>query len=620
MNPRTKSRGRTVFALLLALTGGGFGGVAEGYEAPDLRPELFARDGIFLADDQRTGLLEALAAIASNFPENSRVDDDLREKALALALRLDPLHHRSRLAHRELSIGAAPSPTGFFDSLSAISETLWSVASELVKPPLDPEEKRLAPFLMELSLVLHPDPPDDRLLVFAEAAGPRPLPWDRTLSPQSGKRRSSDRSATILDIAAELRREKRREAEANAVAAIGPGSPPNVDPVARRDDARTRPAPFEPVLVSLATVREIRAVETLPVAATLNLEIRPPRGRAEREWLEEQVATANSYPLIPSEEAIPLDLLDLPLAATADRSWTWPSGTLGELRLDPLGELPGPRRLFRASALLPTLVLMESALTTTPPNPEFVLLGDLDATTLAPYLPGELAPSIEAAAAMGRKYLLVPSLVFEDLVEYLQKSGRLELLVQSELVGYSDLSEAMEKLTRPTDPALVEASATFAEIRSAGERLPLAEVAASAGAQERLETILAAVPEHLSASAMLEFARRPPSPEVVLAQTAAMIRLQVEPFFGLPQNPADTLGLLEKIPDAKTQLLRMRTTIPPATRNLHGIAEDLLEAASLYLSLTNKGTSIASQRLREMGDKIAKFRDEWSNLGLGEMD
>ena len=112
------------------------------------------------------GTTEALAAIASNFPGHPSVDSDLREKALALSLRLNPLHLHSRLAHSALLNGTTPEKTAYFDSLSAVSETLWTTAKRLTKTPTDPEERKLAPYVMELSLLTQPSPPIERVRLF----------------------------------------------------------------------------------------------------------------------------------------------------------------------------------------------------------------------------------------------------------------------------------------------------------------------------------------------------------------------------------------------------------------------------------------------------------------------
>lgn len=228
-------------------------GSVSGYDSPDFVTRVFSGDGIYLPDDQKTSLLEALAAIASNFPNNQKVDDDLKEKAIALALRIDPLHYHSRLAQRALAKGEMPKPTSFFDSLSSISETLWTIATRFSTPPLEPEQYILAHYLMEISLLTHPEPPSARLEVFATDTDPRDLQWDKFVKLAPKPNGSTALAKFLLKEGSELVRENRqknpakedRTKERLTVA----------DPLPSPD--RTRPVEFTPVIRSLAAVREI---------------------------------------------------------------------------------------------------------------------------------------------------------------------------------------------------------------------------------------------------------------------------------------------------------------------------------------------------------------------------
>jgi len=605
----------------------------KAYDPPDFRVDLFSGDGVFLAEDQRASLLEALAAIASNFPDNPRVDDDLREKALALALRLDPLHHHSRAAHRELSVGSPPKPTSFFDSLPAVSETLWSVAMQLVQPPLDPEEVRLAPFLFELSLLTHPDPPEDRLEIFARACDRRPPSWDRATVLQSAANRSTGRALSLFEEGVDrLRKRKELADSGGGMTDGGTGGEPMTPatpvgstepPIPARIPGQRppRPEPMEPVSLAIATVREVRSVESRPTPGVLSLTLRSPRSGFEREWYEEKMAASVPFPLLSPLDEIPIEGLEVPGTLAASRGWTWPDGAIGVVTFEPSAPPPGPRRLLRMSAGLPCLVLLEGVLKKTPLNADFVLLGDIDPATLKPSLPSEaLIPSLEAGASMGRKYLLVPAAVLDELVLYLQKSGRLELLFGSELVSYADADAAVDRFVRGVDPALAGASTIFGEIKTAGERMPLAELAANPSAQARLESILAACPDHLSAKAMLEFARRPVSAEIRLAQAADKIHAVVAPFLILDDPEEDISALPAFIEDGKKELGRLRTLLPAEVRDLHIIGEDLLEASEAYLTITNKGTSIANQKLREATEEIDRYHAEWARLGLPKLE
>jgi len=600
------------------------GGVARAYDPPEIGPGLFSADGVFLNQEDRSSLLEALAAIGSNFSGNAGVDDDLREKSLALALRLDPLHGHSRVAHRELAKGATPPPTDFFDTLASVSETLWTIGNRLAGPPLDPEERRLARYLLELSLLTRPEPPADRLETFADVCDGQAPEWETAVRLQRDTNRSTER-AFLFRESGERIREKRREtavamradppggAATSVAPAAGPGKPP-----ARPPRPADRPQ-IEPVTVSLATVRQVVGVEASPVAGSVSLTLRGPANSVERERLQESAASS-TLPLIPSAEDLILNAFSLPTTALPGRSWT--AGAVGEVRFTPAVEPPGPGRRLRADALLPAFVLAESVLSKNPVNADFVLLGEVSPDTLQIEMPGDALSSFAAAAALGRPYVLVPAKVGESLVAYLQKSNQLELLFHTELIAYTDAIDVRSRLTTPTDPALISASAIFKEIREVSlrpdpaTRVALPDLAKIPSAQGKLRDILAGFPAHLSAWAMLEYGTRPVTSEILLSQFAAKIDQIVAPFLIFENLEEDFNGLDGIFDQSGAQFLKLRVETPLEARSLLGSAEDLVEAAERYLELTNKTSSIAEQRLREVQAALAAFKTERSRLGL----
>jgi hypothetical protein len=601
------------------------GGVARAYDPPEIGPGLFSADGVFLNQEDRSSLLEALAAIGSNFSGNAGVDDDLREKSLALALRLDPLHGHSRVAHRELAKGATPPPTDFFDTLASVSETLWTIGNRLAGPPLDPEERRLARYLLELSLLTRPEPPADRLETFAAVCDGQAPEWGTAVRLQHDTNRSTERAFVLFRESGERLREKRREtavamradppggAATSVAPAAGTGKPP-----ARPPRPADRPQ-IEPVTVSLATVRQVVGVEASPVAGSVSLTLRGPANNLERERLQESAASS-TLPLIPSAEDLILNAFSLPTTALPGRSWT--AGAVGEVRFTPAVEPPGPRRLLRADALLPAFVLAESVLSKNPVNADFVLLGEVSPATLQIEMPGDALSSFAAAAALGRPYVLVPAKVGESLVAYLQKSNQLELLFHTELIAYTDAIDVRSRLTTPTDPALISASAIFKEIREVSlrpdpaTRVALPDLAKIPSAQGKLRDILAGFPAHLSAWAMLEYGTRPVTSEILLSQFAAKIDQIVAPFLIFENLEEDFNGLDGIFDQSGAQFLKLRVETPLEARSLLGSAEDLVEAAERYLELTNKTSSIAEQRLREVQAALAAFKTERSRLGL----
>lgn len=595
------------------------------YDPPQIGPGLFSADGIFLAPEDRSSLLEALAAIGSNFPANTRVDNDLREKALALALRLDPLHFNSRVAYRELAKGANPPTTAFFDNLASVSETLWTIGTRLAAPPLDPEEQRLAAYLFELSLLTHPEPPTDRLATFAEVCHRDAPEWEPAVNLQREGNRSTDRAHGLFQEALEHLREQRREA------ALAKRSEPT-SPSTPATTASTTPAPdgapprpprmalpeIEPITLSVATVREVTGVESRPIGGTLSLTLRGPVNGIERALVQETASP--NLPVIPSEDNLPLKDFALPKAALQGQ--TWVEGALAEVAFTPYVTPDGPRRLLEADGALPALVLALCATAKSPVSEQFALLGELDPTGTRVGMTGDALATLAAASTTNRPYLLVPASISESLVAYLQKSNRLEILFQSELIAYTDAADAATRLGAVSDPALTSASTIFNEIREVSlrtdpaTRVALQDLARIPSAQEKLRGILASYPAHLSAWAMLEYGTRPVTPEILLSQFSTKVDQIVSPFVVLEESGDATSDLLSLVEPAGSQFLKLRADTPIEARNLLGAAEDLVEAAERYLELTNKTSSIGEQRLREARIAISAFKTEKLRLGL----
>jgi len=486
----------------------------------------------------------------------------------------------------------------------------------LAEPPIDPEERRLAPFVLELSLLAHPEPPEDRLVTFAEITGPEPIAWEPAVRLQRDGNPSTVRARDLF-ANAQLRNQERRSKLAAAAPTNG-ASPatPEIRPVAGRPVPPglrpVRPAPIEPRSASLMTVREVVVEEGNPTAGRVTLTIREPRGGPERNYLA-GLGPNSPFPLIPSLEAIPVVPFAVP--TTLGKDWSWPAVGIGVVRFAPGVPLDGTRRLFRTNAVLPSVVLLDCLLgKKAATNETVVLLGEIDPETMQVSLPGDLISMLEAGSGEGYPYVLVPSTVLDPLVSYLQSSQRLELLFRSELIGYNDLAGAVAHVTSAGDPALAAASASFGEIKKVSKDYALPDLARLPSAQEKLREILATFPDHLSARAMLEFGTRPVTAEILKARFVAEVDAIVKPFLGMEDPTADMQALLSSVDVAESLILRLRPRAPVDGRDLLGAAEDLVNASELYLQITNKGTSIGQQRLREARAAIGLYDGERAKL------
>jgi hypothetical protein len=124
------------------------------------------------------------------------------------------------------------------------------------------------------------------------------------------------------------------------------------------------------------------------------------------------------------------------------------------------------------------------------------------------------------------------------------------------------------------------------------------------------------MPAHLSARAMLEFGSRPESPEMRLSLSANRINELVLPLFEVDDPDVNLPELVGRMDAATIELSRLRVEIPAELRDFHSSAENFIDKAELYLDLTNKGTSIALQRLREAREARAKYQALGAAAGL----
>lgn len=610
-------------ALLAAVFAAAIPGGLRAYDAPQFSLVPFDADGIFLPENEKQSLLEALAAVVSNFPETSRIDSDLKEKAIAVGLEIDPLHHRLRQAHSDMLEGRAPRPTEYFDSQSSATEALWSTASRLLTPPVEPEEGKLAALLMEISLLVHPAPPGDRLREFVVVLGEDIDRWGRSVALQPDDNPSSMRIRKLITEGTELLAENPEPPAGRPAMAetTGPDTPAKPIP----DDKPTVPKPprstVDPIIVSFPCVIEVSAIGTKPVPGTFALAVRPPDGGVERElfpFLEEDPKDYPKLPLFSGRRGFSLMATEISGSAAAAKGWEWTAGHVGEMNFEPMAgaDFPGPRRIVEGNADLAARVALVAAFGPGLPDPAFVFAGTMDPATSFGRLETDPIETIETAASLGAEFILFPESSIPGLVGSLQRSGRLRLLFETLLVSFSDVDSLAATVNSPPDSALREAVAAFAEVEAVSDKLPLEEFVRNPKVQERLESILATYPRLLSAQAMLEYGRTPIPQEIVIEASVRQIDEHVLPFAAIRDGDFDFAELREKLDGAQTGLSLIRTDVHPAVRDYLGSAEDLLEAAEFFLSLSNQTSTIAEQRLREAEAAADEMMTQRGKLGL----
>lgn len=584
---------------------------ARAFDEPRYDHVSFSADGIFLEAQEEENLLGALVAIASNFSGQSKVDDDLKEKALAVALNLNPLHYQSRAAYRNLMRGVLPEPTAYFSSLSSISEMLWNTASRMLKAPAEPEEVKLAALLLDLSLILHPDPPDERIIKLAETTRGKPVPWNDFIALQPETNKSTPRSDFFMKEGRELLRAKK--------AKIASKTPANPDPDSKPDKPRPmqppEPAPglsnYTPVSRSLSAVVKVAAIDESFASGVIDFTIRNPDGDIERQRFPFVGTEApENYPALPilgDDEGVPVTSIRISPKFLEKEDLTWPADTIGVFRFSTEDQLPGPRSQCRVKGGLWIPVMLSSTLREVTLNEQF-------AFSEANVSSNEIEPLLNAAAKLEKPYFLLRESNFEALVDHLQTSNALEKLFASEIITYSTQEEAMQLLSGNTPQALIDASNAFAEIKRASEKMSLAELSRFQSAQDRLEAIINQFKNHGSARAMLEYGQRPVSQKAEVMKSLNAVTTAVEPFLELEDRSVDYEALKRKLEASDFMLSKMRTQIHPRVRDFFGQADDLIDMAKIYLNLSNKGTSIATQRLSGIQSLINEMKAERESI------
>ncbi|MEM1444143.1 MAG: hypothetical protein AAGF67_17480, partial [Verrucomicrobiota bacterium] len=331
--------------------------------------------------------------------------------------------------------------------------------------------------------------------------------------------------------------------------------------------------------------------------------------------------TVEDYPFIPviSPESSSMRIGRSPVAAEKARELgiIWQQGAVGETDFFPSGEsTQGPEEAIRVT--LPLILCLQSISQSKPLNPNIGIIGAFDRSEGVLQRVQQPAEVIESADLLEIPYLLVPEPAFPSVVDSITRSEELELLFYSELLSFDSLENAFDLVTMTELPdALTKASEIFAEIKMVSTRMSLPELARNEKVQERLEEIITLVPNHFSAKAMLEFGLTPIDEEALLRDAIREIDTVIEPFFVLRREyRADTEALYERIEDADEALFRLRSTILPEARDYHDLATDMLEAAEAFLSLSNKETSIAQQRIEEVQRLLEELIAIKEGLGM----
>ncbi|NNE92864.1 MAG: hypothetical protein HKN23_14565, partial [Verrucomicrobiales bacterium] len=474
------------------------------YDAPNFDQPLIDVDGVNLPEDQFKGVVEALSGLAANFPSNENVDSDLREKALLIALTLDPLNHAARTTHEALRKGENPPPTGMFEDLSEIAGTLWKTSESLLTENPTPDHTRLAMYLMEISLTVQKDPPLEQARKLGALSNFKPTDWGRWLELQPENNFSGDR---IL----------RHLAAAQSAIAAPPGSPdtPSTPPPANPPTASDDDTPVSEIKRNEAGIAAVCGSENGPFAVFVSLKVHE-ASEEEAQFFSEFLPDGTRRESMQMQiHAHPKRMFFQGAGRASEHARAiykrWPDRMIADLTFrDPgTGEQPKFGEEEQIDVYYPTLALLQSVFSGREISDKYIVMGmarHADGTRLRS--PNRITDALNVAQKLDRPRLLVPTTAFPRLLEAAKNSTEPTLFLKPQIIGVEDFTAMSRAVFEVGTDDLNAAAANYESIlKSRPDGTSLGDYLTSSEVKSSLQRLVSDYPNHLSAKLLLEIAQ-----------------------------------------------------------------------------------------------------------------
>ncbi|MCB1237823.1 MAG: hypothetical protein KDM91_22345, partial [Verrucomicrobiae bacterium] len=270
---------------------------------------------------------------------------------------------------------------------------------------------------------------------------------------------------------------------------------------------------------------------------------------------------------------------------------------------------------------LPLALMLEAAMKDQTPGEGIVVAGGVspEGNLLPKGMVAGLASTVTGFDHEG--LLLVPAGAATALRGAIA-SDNLTVLVKPQIAAAQSIDQARAAVFPPENQKLREAVELFSQVERDDIRaqMTLKDLAANARVQDQLRQVLAAWPDHLSAKLMLEFGTNPSAFQIGIDASVAMVDAALRPveeYYRSLDSGGVIIGAHEALIDkASTDLRDCRSKVNDAAKGVVSAGERTLDAFKAYLTLTNRSTSIASQRLRELNDAVNAYQTERLKVGI----
>ncbi len=597
-----------------------FSGYAVAYDQPNFDAPLFEPDGLSLSGKNRESVVKLLNAIGAD----AEADEDLKERAIGIALQLSPLDSDARLANDALMRESNPAIREKAPGPRKIADLLWDTALDLLKDRPSPEDAKLAPLLMEISLIVDPLPASERVWRFGEISEYKPLKWEPFVSLQRDTNLSNRK---VPDLFAALK--KNRKKEPKTVKSVKPPVVMSVDtPSAPPTTPPTVEGPVSEIKIESGRIATVLQAKDGPVPVYVNLKVREPStdeaslfsvfapdGSAKGEF-EMRVLPAPDMPveLVGVEKAVEV---------IKERYPRWPDNKIGEVSLTtPLGGALPPTVSGSVRVMFPVSLLLEQAFSGSALSQDYLVLNEASKKDLIDIR--DVRAVMKATASFGSSTKgLISSESFPSLLEAAVVNDDISDFVTVSLIGVEDMKALLEIIRGNSTLPIEEAAVEFSDFLLAKpSTLSVSEYARNEAAIGYLETLVAKYPFHLSARLMLDFGSKQPSAELLTKRSIAQIDAVLKPFakhYGAAIDPEGGTVVTElsgEFRDATSALRTLRDSTPQEAMQYLRYAEDVLRAMNIFLAIKNKTSSNGEQRHGELKEAIRVFTGERTRLGI----
>ena len=596
------------------------------YDSPNFDFTFLDEDALLISQREKDNLTEALVSVASNFPDSNLIDEDIKEKAMALALIVNPLNPNAREAHDSLLRGKRPRKTAYYQqSVSEVSEALWSSADRITRSG-EPEAERLALFLREISLIISPQAPRDRIKYFGKVTNEKPPSWKNIVTLQPNENKSNGKLKFLY--------------QAIRTPSIRPPSRPSFFDKPSRPNRPKPTRPERPVNkpsdslalneVEIPFVAQVRGtIRTGYQAGTASLVVQKASPEDDFLFRDREGGRGKQMVLVPDNEG--LRLFGFPRAEYLVRKeyTRWPQNVLGNILFQSEFPMRSSPRTTTANMSAAGTMLLYSAFSGKKPIPEMCFAGSILGSQSNPHFSldsDNLMELLEGGKLLDRDFFLVPETAYDALLEGAIKTRQLEYLFDPQLISYKDWEQLKQTAYEPSE-ALKGASDVFKQIQAVQDKMPLVELARNQKVQERLNNIIKSYPQHLSAKVMLGFGNAPDDPEALIKESVRQVDEVMAPIYkvvGLAMNrefdPDEWGDLKEETEDVEFSLQKLDSTINPKIKDYLKQAREVAKQARKFLGVSNFRTSLGRQRVKEFRNSFELLNAARESLGMEEFD